>query len=220
MSNRTAGTRSFAEIFVTESAAIEEQIILPAKVAGSGHMVAYQSMISLADSKTELTQNDVKNWQRLIGGEQHQWGDFRMPDGYLGQYRKWPITLGGIKRIGAEPAKIQGEMDALWRLVNEVFVDPLLAHFYQANEIFIDPLLAHFYQAAIVHHRYERIHPFGDGNGRSGRLLALYILRRWGVAPVLFTNVDKAVAYYPCFPDKFEDKMIAYFKSHQEKGWE
>lgn len=38
-------------------------------------------------------------------------------------------------------------------------------------------------QAAIVHAQFETIHPFEDGNGRTGRALIHVILRRRGVAP-------------------------------------
>ena len=38
-------------------------------------------------------------------------------------------------------------------------------------------------QAAIAHAQFETIHPFADGNGRTGRALIHIILRRRGLAP-------------------------------------
>ena len=40
----------------------------------------------------------------------------------------------------------------------------------------ISPVLS----SAIVHHRFETIHSFADGNGRTGRALALWELDRRG----------------------------------------
>ena len=40
-------------------------------------------------------------------------------------------------------------------------------------------------QAAIAHAHFETIHPFIDGNGRTGRTLIHVILRRRGLAPAL-----------------------------------
>lgn len=57
-------------------------------------------------------------------------------------------------------------------------------------------------QAALVHAQFETIHPFADGNGRTGRALIHVVLRRRGLveraAPpislVLATESDQYVA--------------------------
>lgn len=45
-----------------------------------------------------------------------------------------------------------------------------------------------FEREAKFHIRFERIHPFNDGNGRTGRILMNYNLLKQGMAPVLITN--------------------------------
>jgi Fic family protein len=50
----------------------------------------------------------------------------------------------------------------------------------------LDPLL----RMAIAHHQFETIHPFYDGNGRTGRVLSLLMLQRDGLLdlPVLYLS--------------------------------
>jgi Fic family protein len=59
-------------------------------------------------------------------------------------------------------------------------VPRLLADLYQViNDDSLPPLV----QAALVHAQFETIHPFDNGNGRTGRALIQVILRRRKVAP-------------------------------------
>jgi Fic family protein len=46
-----------------------------------------------------------------------------------------------------------------------------------------DPTLPTIVQAALVHAQFETIHPFDDGNGRTGRALVHVVLRRRGLTP-------------------------------------
>ncbi len=46
-----------------------------------------------------------------------------------------------------------------------------------------DDTLAPLLQAALVHAQFETIHPFHDGNGRTGRALVQVVLRRRGLIP-------------------------------------
>lgn len=55
----------------------------------------------------------------------------------------------------------------------------LLLKWYEKNKKILHP----FILAVIFHHKFEKIHPFSDGNGRAGRILMNYILIRAGYPP-------------------------------------
>lgn len=62
--------------------------------------------------------------------------------------------------------------------------------------------------AAIVHYRFEKIHPFGDGNGRIGRLLMNHILWFTGY-PILITEYKNRNTYYRAL-DRDENGFTSY----------
>ncbi|MEK6834808.1 MAG: Fic family protein [Nanoarchaeota archaeon] len=45
--------------------------------------------------------------------------------------------------------------------------------------------------ATIFHHKFEKIHPFMDGNGRTGRMLLNYILLRNNYPPLIILNKER-----------------------------
>ena len=72
------------------------------------------------------------------------------------------------------PAEIIAHMSALERFVNDDTASPL------------DPLI----KMAIIHHQFESIHPFADGNGRIGRIINVLYLTRTGLleTPILYLS--------------------------------
>jgi Fic family protein len=65
-------------------------------------------------------------------------------------------------------------------LMNELETD------YNAEDGTLDPLV----RMAVLHHRFESIHPFHDGNGRAGRILNVLFLLKEGLLdlPVLYMS--------------------------------
>ena len=73
-----------------------------------------------------------------------------------------------------DPAEIVALMSGLERFIND-------------DELFgVDPLI----KMALIHHQFESIHPFYDGNGRTGRILNVLYLVKEGLldVPVLYLS--------------------------------
>ena len=67
------------------------------------------------------------------------------------------------------------------------------------ENITIDPLI----KMAILHYQFEAIHPFSDGNGRTGRILLLLYLKLSGLldTPAIYLSeyiIKNKVEYYRC----------------------
>ncbi|HET9985753.1 MAG TPA: Fic family protein [Longimicrobiales bacterium] len=87
-------------------------------------------------------------------------------------------------------------------------VDRLLADLCEAvNDDTLPPLA----QAALVHAQFETIHPFDDGNGRTGRALIHVILHRRGVAPAYVPPISVVLA-------KARDRYIRGLTAFREDG--
>lgn len=57
----------------------------------------------------------------------------------------------------------------------------MLLKWYQQNKKKLHPLVL----ASIFHHKFEKIHPFMDGNGRTGRMLLNFILLKNNYPPLV-----------------------------------
>lgn len=75
---------------------------------------------------------------------------------------------------------------------------------------------------AYFHARFEYIHPFADGNGRTGRTLLNYFLMIHEHPPLIVYDEDKAL-YYECL-QKYDDEenldpLTAFLRYETEKTW-
>jgi len=76
----------------------------------------------------------------------------------------------------------------------------------------LDPLL----RMPIAHHQFESIHPFYDGNGRTGRILNLLMLQRDGLMdlPVLYLS-----RYITATKDQYYRLLQTTRESHNWTDW-
>lgn len=78
-----------------------------------------------------------------------------------------------------------------------------------------------FKREALFHIRFERIHPFNDGNGRTGRIIMNYNLLNQGLAPVIITGVMSRE--YKQYINNFDvdglAQMLANSSSQQMATW-
>jgi Fic family protein len=85
--------------------------------------------------------------------------------------------------------------------------------------------------ASIFHHKFEKIHPFMDGNGRTGRILLNYILMQRMYPPLIITRssrrkylnrLDKANKAGPMSQDKVYYQPLVRFISNEllKKYWD
>jgi Fic family protein len=63
----------------------------------------------------------------------------------------------------------------------------LLLKWYRENKNKLHPLVI----AIIFHHKFEKIHPFMDGNGRTGRMLLNYILLKNNYPPTIIRKKNR-----------------------------
>ena len=98
-----------------------------------------------------------------------------------GVYRRVPVTITGTRAELPQPWAVPVEME---KLLAEYHGEMQNRHPME--------------RAALFHLRFESIHPFIDGNGRTGRLLMNLELMKEGFPPIDVKFQDR-VRYMACF---------------------
>ena len=101
--------------------------------------------------------------------------DARLIKGEFKKSANNPTRPGGGVHEYCPPEQVESELDKLLELYGEY--DSADCH----------PLLL----AAWLHHRFEQIHPFQDGNGRVGRTVLTWHLVRKGFFPIVVSRDDR-----------------------------
>ena len=148
--------------------AVEEGEALPVPARVRREVVNYFAALRHIEkqaAKKRIAHEDVLRLHAIIAGEV-------MDQGEAGRYR----TIG--VQVGAYVPPPPGEVSGLMREFLEWWNDDA-------------PVLSPVLSSAIVHYRFEAIHPFADGNGRAGRALALWELYRRGFDSHHIFSVDE-----------------------------
>ena len=206
--------RKFLAEFIYESDAIEnirddidllERQIAEGKYDGHvGAMLLLESLAQKGNGSSLVDEKLVCRIQRLITAEQHlKPGGKKLQKELIGKYRRINVSVGG--RNCPSPKLVPASMDFLLEEIRKW--QKGVRNCNSRHEICT---LAGF------HFIFERIHPFADGNGRTGRALVWYLFKCAGIKPFIFTNRDKYETYYWCFEKP--EAMRGYFMKKMGLG--
>ena len=136
---------------------------------------AMSYVIDTFDTTQDLTPQHILDIHLLLAERVRpsiQPGRFRDKQNWIGRNSYNPC---GADHVPPPPEYVVALMDDLCAFVNENALPPLVL-------------------AAIAHAQFETIHPFIDGNGRTGRALIYLILRRTATIDSITPPISLALA--------------------------
>ena len=137
-----------------------------------GHKEAFEYVRELVSGNVPISERVIKQIHYLVLADKK---DDR------GVYRRVPVRIMGAQHEPVQPYLIEPKMEQLLR------------DYAESTEHIITKL-------ARFHIEFEGIHPFIDGNGRTGRLLVNLELMKAGFPPIDIKFTDR-IAYYNAFDE-------------------
>ncbi len=137
-----------------------------------GHKEAFDFASELVKDNVPISESIIKQIHYLVLADKKE---------DRGVYRRVPVRIMGAQHEPVQPYLIQPRMEQL-------------LHEFAKSEAHIVTKLARF------HIEFEGIHPFIDGNGRTGRLLVNLELMKAGYPPIDIKFTDR-IAYYNAFDE-------------------
>jgi len=140
----------------------------------------FKIFLGILTKREKISKPRLLNWHMTIFGE-------TKPD-IAGRFRDFFVRIGPYRAPDWQDIEVL--MKDFFKFVKGVKINPV--------EL-----------AARVHYKFEKIHPFGDGNGRIGRLIMNHILWHCGY-PMLIIEYIKRKSYYKAL-QRNEDGFVNYF---------
>lgn len=137
-----------------------------------GYRDAFEYVEQLATAQKPLTEYDICSIHSLVLAD-------RKDD--CGRWRRVPVTIAGAMTNPVQPFQIEPMIGALLVDLQTVYSKLNIVE-----------------RVALFHLRFESIHPFIDGNGRTGRLLMNLQLIQAGLLPINIKFADRQ-RYYEAF---------------------
>ncbi|SDN77971.1 Fic family protein [Acetanaerobacterium elongatum] len=141
-----------------------------------GHRDAFLYVLSLVKDKVPISERIIREIHSLVL--------MNRPED-KGVYRRIPVKIMGAHHEPPQPYLVPVQME---RLVGEL---------PKSNRHIIEGV-------ALFHLNFEGIHPFIDGNGRTGRLILNLMLMQAGYPPINVKFADRR-KYYACFESYYRE---------------
>lgn len=145
-----------------------------------GHKEAFEFVRELVKDNFPISERVIKQIHFLVLADKKE---------DRGVYRRVPVRIMGAQHEPVQPYLIQPKMEQL------------LCDFAESTEHIVTKL-------ARFHIEFEGIHPFIDGNGRTGRLLVNLELMKAGYPPIDIKFTDR-IAYYNAFDEYHGKKNLS-----------
>lgn len=139
-----------------------------------GHKEAFDFVSELVKDNVPISEGIIKQIHYLVLADKRE---------DRGVYRRVPVRIMGAQHEPVQPYLIEPKMEQL------------LYDFAASTEHIVTKL-------ARFHIEFAGIHPFIDGNGRTGRLLVNLELMKSGLPPIDIKFTDR-IAYYNAFDEYY-----------------
>ena len=168
-SNRIEGSKLSEDqtrlIFETNTIGAEEGVPVDDIIETANHFRAIDYIIDLAEEP--LTEDIIKELHKIL---KNGTKDSHLSWFNVGEYKARANVVGGQETT--PPSKVAGE------------IKKLLIAYKQISDMSIENIIK-------FHHDFEKIHPFQDGNGRVGRLIAFKECLRFNIVPFIIEDSKK-----------------------------